>query len=180
MIPKKNLARPLPERARTPGGPPAEALRAHGLRLTRPRRLILEVVRASDVHPSAAAVHQMVRRRLPRVSVATVYRNLRRLAAEGLLRERVEATGLRFDGNLSAHDHFTCVACGRIYDVPADHGGAGRTRVASTTGFEVLSQQIEFYGRCRRCRRDGYAVIARRKERPWQHAVSRARRASRT
>jgi Fur family ferric uptake transcriptional regulator len=51
-----------------------------------------------------------VRKRLPRVSLATVYRNLRTLAAEGLLVERAGLDGLRFDGNIERHDHFTCVA----------------------------------------------------------------------
>src|SRR2546428_12786327 len=93
--------------------------RSRGLRLTRPRRLILDVVRATDVHPTAVFVYQRVRRRLPRVSLATVYRNLRMLAAEGFLAERTDAGGLRFDGNTGLHDHFTCLACGRLYDVPA-------------------------------------------------------------
>src|SRR3989449_8037823 len=55
-------------------------LRARGLRLTRQRRIILEVVRTTDAHPTAASVYRRVRRRLPRVSLATVYRNLRTLA----------------------------------------------------------------------------------------------------
>jgi Fe2+ or Zn2+ uptake regulation protein len=131
------------------------ALRARGKRLTRPRRLILDTVRASDAHPSVAAVYRLVRRRLPRVSLATVYRNLRMLAAEGLLNERADLAGMRFDGNTARHDHFTCVACGRIYDVPALAAPGVRTRVASRTGFEVLTQRIEFYGRCGACRRGG-------------------------
>src|SRR6266542_2342860 len=98
------------------------ALRTRGLRSTMPRRVILDVVRATDTHPTAAIVFERVRRRLPRVSLATVYRNLRRLAAEGLLRERVEATGLRFDPNVGPHDHFICVACGRILDLPYREG----------------------------------------------------------
>ena len=65
-------------------------LRAWGLRLTRQRRIILEVVHATDAHPTAAFVYRRVRRRLPRVSLATVYRNLRRLAAEGFLAERAD------------------------------------------------------------------------------------------
>ena len=130
-----------------------DTLRARGLRLTRPRRLILDVVRATDAHPTAAFVYQRVRRRLPRVSLATVYRNLRMLAAEGFLAERTDAGGLRFDGNTGPHDHFTCLSCGRIYDVPArdDHGG--RRRVAARTGFEVLDHRTEYYGRCGTCRR---------------------------
>jgi Fe2+ or Zn2+ uptake regulation protein len=141
---------------RTPPVAADSSLRARGLRLTQPRRLILDAVRASAAHPSAAVVHARVRRRLPRVSLATVYRNLRLLAARGLLRERAEASGLRFDGNTAPHDHFTCVVCGRIFDVPPQARGAvAAPRVASTTGFEVLDHRIEFYGRCAGCRRRG-------------------------
>jgi len=129
----------------------AEALRATGRRLTRARRLILEVVRATKAHPSAAMVYGDVRRRLPRVSLATVYRNLRMLAAEGLLTEHPDTGGMRFDGNTADHDHFTCVACGRIDDVPA--AGARLARAPVPPGFEVLSRRTEFYGRCGRCRR---------------------------
>jgi Fur family transcriptional regulator, ferric uptake regulator len=130
-------------------------LRARGMRLTRPRRMILDAVRASEAHPSAAVVYRLVRRRLPRVSLATVYRNLRMLAAEGLLVERADLAGMRFDGNTAPHDHFTCVACRRIYDVPVLGARGVRARVASHTGFEVLTQRIEFYGRCGACRRAG-------------------------
>jgi Fe2+ or Zn2+ uptake regulation protein len=130
-------------------------LRARGLRLTRQRRIILDVVRATDEHPTAAVVYRRVRRRLPRVSLATVYRNLRTLAAEGFLAERADASVMRFDGNTAPHDHFTCIACGRIHDVPARADRAPRPRVASRTGFEVTNQRTEFYGRCGACRRRG-------------------------
>jgi Fur family ferric uptake transcriptional regulator len=123
------------------------------MRLTRPRRILLDAVRANDAHPSAAALYLEVRRRLPRVSLATVYRNLRRLAAEGLVQERAESGGLHFDGNTAPHDHFTCVVCGRVMDVP-------RRRPpplprAGARGLEILSHRVEFFGRCRACRRRG-------------------------
>ena len=130
-----------------------EVLRARGLRLTQPRRLILDVVRATDTHPSAYAVYRQVRRRLPRVSLGTVYRNLRRLAAEGLLLERAGADGLRFDGNTAHHDHFTCLRCRRVFDVPAAKASRACDRVAADTGFEVLEHRVEFYGLCAACRR---------------------------
>ena len=130
-------------------------LRARGLRLTRQRRIILEVVRATDAHPTAAFVYRRVRQRLPRVSLATVYRNLRTLAAEGFLVERADASGVRFDGNTAPHDHFTCVACGRIYDVAARADLAVPARLAARTGFEILNHRTEFYGRCAACRRHG-------------------------
>src|SRR2546427_4629662 len=117
-----------------------DTLRARGLRLTRPRRLILDVVRATDAHPTAAVVYQRVRRRLPRVSLATVHRNLRMLAAEGFLAERADAGGMRFDGNTAPHDHFTCLACGRIYDVPArpsEASGAGLRRASGSRSWST-------------------------------------------
>jgi Fe2+ or Zn2+ uptake regulation protein len=131
-----------------------DTLRERGRRLTRPRRIILEVVRATGAHPTAAFVYRRVRRRLPRVSLATVYRNLRMLAAEGFLAERADTAGMRFDGNSDPHDHFTCLECGRIYDVPPRGERAAR-RLPARPGFEVLDHRTEYYGRCGACRRPG-------------------------
>ena len=133
-------------------------LRARGLRLTGPRRLVLEVVRATESHPTAEWVHRMVRRRLPRVSLGTVYRNLRLLVAQGLVKE-LPGPHARFDGNLTEHHHFTCLGCGRISDVqgPATepHSRALCGRVAAQSGFRVTHHRIEFYGRCPDCQRRG-------------------------
>ena len=143
----------------------AAALRDVGLRLTGPRRLVLDLVRSTHAHPTAEAIHQRVRRRLPRVSLGTVYRNLRLLVAEGLVKE-VPGPPARFDGNLSEHHHFTCLACGRIADVAGPltepHSRALVSRVASSGGFSVTHHRIEFYGRCAACRGKGRRRAARR------------------
>src|SRR5262249_55352092 len=140
------------------------ALRGVGLRLTGPRRLVLEAVRGGDAHPTAEAVHQMVRRRLPRVSLGTVYRNLRLLVAQGLVKE-LPGPHTRFDCNLSEHHHFTCLHCGRIADVAGPltepHSRALVSRVASSGGFSVSHHRMEFYGRCGACRRKGRGRAAR-------------------
>jgi len=131
------------------------ALRARGLRLTGPRRVVLEVLRASDAHPTAESVHRLVRRRLPRVSLGTVYRNLRLLVAEGLAAE-IPGPHARFDANMDAHHHFTCVRCGRIVDVDGPlaepHAEALRVRIAARTGLAITHHRIEFFGRCPQCR----------------------------
>ena len=136
-----------------------DALRTRGLRLTGPRRVVLEVVRGTDSHPTAGGIHQMVRRRLPRVSLGTVYRNLRLLVAQGLVKE-LPGPHARFDGNVSDHHHFTCLGCGRIVDVAGPvtepHSRALCGRVAAQVGASVSYHRIEFYGRCLACRkRDG-------------------------
>src|SRR2546422_11169421 len=83
-------------------------LHARGLRLTRQRRIILEVVRATDAHPTAALVYRRGRRRVPRVSLATGYRTLTRLAAPGGLTERADHFAVSFDGNTQAPGPLNC------------------------------------------------------------------------
>jgi len=158
IIPDKNSGA-----ARRDGA--SAALRGVGLRLTGPRRLVLEVVRGSDAHPTAEAVHRLVRRRLPRVSLGTVYRNLRLLVAQGLVKELL-GPHARFDCNLSEHHHFTCLVCGRIADVDGPltepHSRALMSRAASSGGFTVTHHRIELYGRCAACERRGRGRAARR------------------
>jgi len=140
------------------------ALRGVGLRLTGPRRLVLEVVRGATLIPPPRPCTRWC---VPaaRVSLGTVYRNLRLLVAQGLVKE-LPGPHARFDCNLSEHHHFTCLACGRIADVAGrltePHSRALVSRVASSGGFSVTHHRIEFYGRCAACRRKGRGRAARR------------------
>jgi len=124
------------------------ALRGVGLRLTDPRRAVLEVVRGSDAHPTAEAVHQMVRRRLPRVSLGTLYRNLRLLVAQGLVKE-LPGPHTRFDCNLSGvgpgSARFSTWRPSRACNTTR---ASAHITIASSSGPT---------GRCRRCRRSGRA-----------------------
>jgi Fe2+ or Zn2+ uptake regulation protein len=145
--------------ARPPGVESAEvALQDRGFRLTVPRRAVLEVVRGIKKHPTAEEVHRLVIRRAPRVSLATVYRNLRLLVDAGLLGE-VPGPRARFDANTRAHHHFTCLRCGRIADVEAPvaepHSRALSKRVEARTGLTITHHRIDFFGRCRECKAQG-------------------------
>jgi Fur family peroxide stress response transcriptional regulator len=151
------------------------ALRDRGLRLTGPRHAVLEVVRGAESHPTAEEVHRLVRRRLPSVSLGTIYRNLRLLVGAGLLKE-LPGPYARFDANTRAHHHFMCERCGRIIDVDAalaePHARALSARVASRTGFSITNQRFELFGRCRECQKRSPGTGGRRR-RP----VARARMA---
>jgi Fur family transcriptional regulator, peroxide stress response regulator len=147
-------------------GMPTEAvLRGQGFRLTGPRCAVLEVVRGES-HPTAEVVHRLVRRRLPRVSLGTVYRNLRLLAEAGLIKE-LPRPSARFDGNTREHHHFTCASCGRIIDVDTalaePLSRALSTRVAARTGLSITHHRIEFFGRCPECRARSAARKGRRR-----------------
>lgn len=126
-------------------------LAGRGLRLTGPRRLILAVLRDTDTHPTAEWVHAAVRRRLPRVSLATVYRNLRLLARQGLLTEIQAGPSIRFDARIHRHHHFTCSSCERIFDLDEPVSARLDAQVAARTGFRVSHHRIEFYGVCGGC-----------------------------
>src|SRR5499426_3982077 len=141
--------------ARAPGAEsPEVALRDLGFRLTAPRHAVLEVVRGIKTHPTAEEVHRLVSRRAPRVSLGTVYRNLRLLVDAGLLGE-LPGPRARFDANVRAHHHFTCLRCGRIADVEAPvaepHARTLSKRVEARTGLTITHHRIDFFGRCREC-----------------------------
>jgi Fe2+ or Zn2+ uptake regulation protein len=127
-------------------------LRQQGRRVTDQRCLILEAVRGTDAHPTAEWVYRKVRRRLPRISLGTVYRNLKLLVEQGLIQE-LDSRGFgRYDGNAARHHHFTCQVCGQISDLaePVDRGLD--RRMTSRTGLEIWHHRIEFYGCCATCR----------------------------
>src|SRR4030095_12250524 len=132
-----------------------DALRTRGLRRPGPARVVLEVVRGTDSHPTAERVHEMVRRRLPRVSLGTIYRNLRLLVAQGLVNE-LRGPHARFDGNVSDQHHLTCLGCGRIADVAGTmtepHSGALCLRVAAQAGLNDNPPRHDIFGHCPACR----------------------------
>jgi Fe2+ or Zn2+ uptake regulation protein len=170
ITPEMRVGKAAHNARRPPGAESAEvALRDRGFRLTASRRAVLEVVRGIKAHPTAEEVHRLVTRRAPRVSLGTVYRNLRLLVDAGLLGE-LPGPPARFDANARAHHHFTCLRCGRIVDVEAPvaepHSRAVSKRVAARTGLTITHHRIEFFGRCRECRAQGRArpagVVRRR------------------
>lgn len=122
-------------------------------RNTRQREVILEALRQTTSHPTAAQLYEIVRRRLPKVSLGTIYRNLELLEELGKIRKlQLAPAEARFDGDPHPHDHIRCVRCGRIDDVPAiplDLSGSG---CDDWVGYEVHGRHLEFFGVCSRCR----------------------------
>lgn len=74
------------------------------MRMTRQRKIILEEVRKVNTHPSADEIYEMVRLRLPRISLGTVYRNLEILSELGKI-QKLQLSGSlkRFDWNTNKH-----------------------------------------------------------------------------
>jgi len=94
-----------------------EACRSRGVSVTHQRTEIFWELAGTDEHPDAEAVFRRVRKRIPAVSLDTVYRTLQLLEQLGVAR-RVDPTGdrARFDGNIEPHHHFVCTECGLVRD----------------------------------------------------------------
>ncbi len=124
------------------------------LKATKQRQVIFEELRETACHPTADELYDRVRKRLPRISLATVYRNLELMAANGSIRKlEVGGKQSRFDGNASQHHHVRCVGCGRIDDVHCILPAEAEQAASGNDAFRVLTYHIEFFGLCRKCRK---------------------------
>jgi Fur family ferric uptake transcriptional regulator/Fur family peroxide stress response transcriptional regulator len=95
------------------------AIPAHSVarRQTQQRRIVYDTAVATNAHPTAEWIYERVRKRLPRISLGTVYRNLQLLVTQGRLRAWTRGRSVRFEADLEAHDHFVCESCGLLLDL---------------------------------------------------------------
>ena len=127
-------------------------LKRSGIKLTHQRLEIFREVAKSGDHPTVEKVFSGIRRRVPTVSLDTVYRTLWLLMDRGLLTTVGPPRGrVRFDANLSSHHHFICKKCGMTRDFLSP--GFDRLKVPSAAKAlgKVESTQIEVRGVCFRC-----------------------------
>jgi Fe2+ or Zn2+ uptake regulation protein len=123
------------------------------IRMTPQRRVILEELRLLPGHPTAREVFDQVRRRLPRISLGTVYRNLDAFARHGMIRTlELGCAGRRYDDDLDEHYHLCCIRCGRIVDAPMERLNGLEEALGEAAGFEVVGHRLEFEGICPECK----------------------------
>jgi Fur family peroxide stress response transcriptional regulator len=129
-----------------------EICRQKGLKITPQRFEIYRELASSTAHPSAEDIYRRIRKRMPTVSLDTVYRTLTTFKENGLI-SRVEVFDdpARFDANIDHHHHFICTECRRVVDIdwpefdslklPEEIGNLGR----------VNQPHAELHGICSEC-----------------------------
>lgn len=133
----------------------AETCRAGGLKTTHQRMEVFRELAGAETHPDAETIYQNVRRRVPAISLDTVYRTLATLEEQGLVHKAEIVSGRgRYDANMKHHHHFICTACGRVHDfyspalddlpIPKSVSAMGR----------VESAQVQLRGLCTNCAKD--------------------------
>ena len=121
-------------------------------RATEQRRVILEELGKTKSHPTAAEVYEAVRKRIPQISLGTVYRNLDVLARSGYITKVVDSdSASRFDADLSPHCHIRCTDCGRVDDVEDLHLAPSLKPPEILSGYEVVGHRLEYLGVCPEC-----------------------------
>ncbi len=124
-------------------------------RNTRQRQVVLEELRKLTSHPTAAELYEITRRRLPKISLGTVYRNLELLVQTGVIR-KLETSGqeARFEGKADRHYHVRCVHCGRVDDAQGLSDDPVKEIIKNVNGYEILGFRLEFVGVCAECQQE--------------------------
>jgi Fe2+ or Zn2+ uptake regulation protein len=124
------------------------------VRATKQRIAVLEKLRASGHHPTAAELHRQLLEDQPNMSLKTVYEALDTLVGASLAGCVAGAGGgpARYEPNASPHYHAQCRVCGSLSDVRASADGHIRGGSALPEGFEVEEIQVILRGVCQRCR----------------------------
>ena len=122
------------------------------IRQTNQRKVILEELCKVTSHPTAGEVYEMVRKRLPRVSLGTVYRNLELLNDCGTIQKLdFGEPHKRFDGNPHPHYHICCSKCERVEDVHIPLNDILEDEAVKATGYEITGHHVSYTGICPDC-----------------------------
>lgn len=131
-----------------------QRLQAEGCQFTQQRATVFDYLRRVDHHPTAENVFLAVKRKLPRISLATVYKNLESLVGCGVASKLTYGDGsARYDIRTDHHYHTRCLECGRVRDVNAKQEARYLKRIRPQSGFKVKDYRLEILGYCRDCRK---------------------------
>jgi Fur family peroxide stress response transcriptional regulator len=123
-----------------------------GLAMTHQRWVIYRILAGTAEHPTPEETFARVRKEIPSISLATIYKNIKTFLDAGLLRE-VSTPGqtMRLDANLESHHHLICASCGTILDLSEECVAPLHLKQSLPKGFRVESYNVNFLGHCGEC-----------------------------
>lgn len=120
-------------------------------RMSHQKLVILDYLRSVKTHPTAQEVYENVKKKLPTISLGTVYRNLNNLSTDKDILKIDSDNESHFDGNVCTHPHFSCKDCGRVYDLEFNTNTNKQKSELEKKGFSVDCVNIIYYGVCNKC-----------------------------
>ena len=131
------------------------ALTGTGLRVTRQRALLLDIIRQGGEHLDAFELYRRAREKESRLNLSTVYRALQKFKELGLVKEsHLDDTHHHYEAKQAAeHHHLVCLGCGQVIEFNYPLARYIKRNVAEAKGFEIAETEIRMTGYCARCRR---------------------------
>ena len=131
-----------------------KALNVTGMRVTKQRALILEIIRRGQGHLDADEVYRRAREKQPRLSLSTVYRTLQLLKRLGLVEEvHFDEAHHHYEVKPSAeHHHLVCLGCGKVIEFRYPLARYVKRNVTEAKDFEIVDTEIRMTGYCFKCR----------------------------
>lgn len=128
------------------------ALRDAGVRITRQRAALLDVLAAANDHPDAVELHRRAELDVPGISLSTVYRTLTSLEEQGvILRHQFEGAPARFEhAEAEHHDHMIDIETGAVVEFCSDRIERLQAEIAAELGYEIVHHRMELYVRAKR------------------------------
>ena len=131
-------------------------LKQRGIRLTKQRQILLDIIDKSGAHLDAERLYQLAKERDPKLNRVTVYRTLKLLKEGGLVDE---LDLMHFAGDQhyyetrmkQEHAHVICLKCGRVEEYFGEPLRMLKKQIQETLGFEILAARTEVGGYCSHC-----------------------------
>jgi|YelNatPaOPRAMG01_1025707.scaffolds.fasta_scaffold134989_2 Fe2+ or Zn2+ uptake regulation protein len=133
-------------------------LREHGLRMTRQRKVIADVLQQAGEHLDAPEVLRRARKQIPGLHLATVYRALESLKKLGIIDEldlmHVNGHGHYYEARTNRdHMHFTCQGCGGVFEIQSPLFEKLKAQIEGRHGLNIRVARLELGGLCGSCSR---------------------------
>lgn len=125
------------------------------MKRSKQRDAILEFLCSTTSHPTADTIYDEVRKKIPNISLGTVYRNLNLLTSTGeITKIDVGFDQSHYDGKSQPHNHFVCRKCRRVYDVADEYDRSIDEKCGSDVDGTIEYHTLMFYGVCHSCEND--------------------------
>ena len=118
------------------------------MRYSQQREIIRDIVFSTNSHPTADWVYGKAKKSMPNISLGTVYRNLKQLTDQHIIKTIYDGTIARYDWNKESHDHLKCVDCGEMVDIQTSNRERLKTVVNDEYNFDITDVEITFIGKC--------------------------------
>ena len=122
-------------------------------RVTTQQQAIFQALKKSKQHITAEQMYQQVRKTLPRISLATIYRNLETLVERNMAAKVTISGAAHFEINTRPHYHVICLGCGRIEDLESIPASDIEEFFSRFTNFKLTGHQLLLSGLCPVCQR---------------------------